>query len=312
MSRRFVVLLLLLGAVAWGCGTRTDTRSRSDEASGAGSFPKTIEAANGSIALDEAPERIVSLSATATEMLFAIDAGDQVVAVDDTSNYPREAPMTKLSAFTPNAEAIAEYEPDLVVLASDIGNIVKALGALNVPVLLEPAAKTFDEAYGQISQLGEATGHTEEAGELVTSMKDRIAELRGSVPKTDEPQTYFHELDQKLFSATSKTFIGQVYAIAGLRNIADAAKGAESGYPQLTAEYVVRADPDFVFLADTKCCGQTAAKVGARPGWDKITAVRNGAVVALDDDVASRWGPRIVDLLELVVQSVSRREPPEA
>jgi iron complex transport system substrate-binding protein len=268
-------------------------------------FPVTIEAANGAVTIDERPERIVSLSATATEMLYAIDAGDQVVAVDSTSNYPPEVPTTDLAAFEPNVEAIVGYDPDLVVASDDINGLVASLQALDVPVVLAPAAATLDDSYDQIVQLGVASGHPAEAAELVDDMQDDIAQLRAAVPLFDAPPTYYHELDQTFFSVTSQTFIGEIYGLVGLQNIADEAADAASGYPQLSAEFIVAADPDLVFLADTKCCGITADTVAERPGWDQLTAVRNGDVVELDDDIASRWGPRVVDLLETISAEVS-------
>ena len=116
--------------------------------------------------------------------------------------------------------------------------------------------------------------------------------------------TYYYELDDTYYSVTSDTFIGAVLGELGMKNIADAAKGASSGYPQLSAEYIVQANPDLILLADTKCCGQDAEKVAKRPGWQDLTAVQDGGVVELDDDVASRWGPRIADLLQQVGDAV--------
>ncbi|HEX2772278.1 MAG TPA: ABC transporter substrate-binding protein, partial [Micromonosporaceae bacterium] len=123
-----------------------------------------------------------------------------------------------------------------------------------------------------------------------------------------EKLTYFHELGPELYTATSKTFIGSIYSLAGLENIADPAdaNGAAGGYPQLSQEAIVKANPDFVFLADTKCCKQTPETVKGRPGWAGVTAVRSGQVVPLDDDIASRWGPRIVDLLREIVGAVAK------
>ncbi len=269
-------------------------------------FPLSVKAANGEVRIGKRPDRIVSLSPTATEMLFAIGAGDQVVAVDDNSNYPPQAPMTELSGYQPNVEAMAKYSPDLVVISDDLGDLVKSLGKLSIPVMLEPAAKNLDDTYAQIEQLGAATGHVADAVHLVASMKSEIQHLVASAPDFDHPLIYYHELDQTYYTATSSTFIGQIYGLLGLRNIADEAKGAASGYPQLSAEYIIKADPDVIFLADTKCCGQSAATVAKRPGWDQIAAVKDGAVVSLDDDVASRWGPRVVDLLLVVEQALSR------
>jgi len=272
----------------------------------------TIAAANGKVTVPARPARIVSLSPTATEMLFAIGAGDQVVAVDDQSNYPPEAPMTRLSGYDPNAESIVSYDPDLVVYANDLGDVAKALDQLRVPALLDPAAANLRDVYAQIEQLGEVTGHDDDASKLVASMRSDIADIVASVPKPASPLSYYHELDDTYYSVTSSTFIGKVYSLLGLKNIADAADKGGSGYPQLSPEYIVDADPDLVFLADTKCCNQSAATVAKRPGWDRIAAVRHGDVIGLDDDIASRWGPRIVDFLRTVAAAVERVEQHEA
>jgi iron complex transport system substrate-binding protein len=263
-----------------------------------------VEAANGAVEIASRPERIVSLSATATEMLFAIGAGPQVVAVDDTSNYPPEAPTTDLSAYEPNVEAIAEHDPDLVVISDDIDELVTALDALEIPVLMQPAAVSLEDTYEQIGELGGATGLATQAAEESEKIRTELEAIAASVPQLEEPPTYYHELDPTFFTATSETFIGQVYSLLGLRNIADPADEGGSGYPQLSAEFIVKTDPDLIFLADTKCCGESAKTVAERPGWDHIAAVEGGSVVELDDDVASRWGPRIVDLLEVAASAV--------
>jgi len=247
------------------------------------------------------PERIVSISPTATEMLFAIGAGDQVVAVDDRSNFPADAPTTDLSGFEPNAEAIAGYEPDLVVAPDDA--VKDALEALDIDVLVLPAAAKLRDTYSQIRRLGKVTGHRAEANELAASIRSDIAAIVENVPTGGDRPTTYYELDDTYFSADSSTFIGRLLKLAGLDNIADAVPGDGSGYPQLSAEYIVDEDPDVIFLADTKCCAQSAETVAARPGFEGLTAVSEGHVVALDDDIASRWGPRVIQLLDLIVES---------
>ena len=143
-----------------------------------------------------------------------------------------------------------------------------------------------------------------EAAELVAQMSTDIEAVLAAVPAAETPLSYYHELDNTYYSVTSGTFIGAVYDLFGLVNIADAA-GADALYPQLNAEYILSEDPDLIFLACTKYCGETAATVAARPGWDVLSAVRNGGVVEMDDDVASRWGPRIVDYIEQVGTAVT-------
>jgi iron complex transport system substrate-binding protein len=312
--RRIILILTVLALVACGSGggsatsaagiATTTTASNPTTTVADAGFPVTVEAANGEVTIAQKPTRIVSLAPTATEMLFAIGAGEQVVAVDDFSNYPEDAPTSDLSGFEPNIEAIAAYEPDLVVVSDDINDVVASLAAIEIPVLHNPAAATLDDTYAQIELLGQATGHRDGSSALVASMREEIDRLVGAVPDTSEAYTYYHELDGSFFTVTSATFIGHLYGMAGLDNIADKADGADTGYPQLSAEYIIEADPDLVFLADTKCCGESLETVAARPGWDVMTAVTSGGVVELDDDIASRWGPRVVDHLAIIVEEV--------
>jgi ABC-type Fe3+-hydroxamate transport system substrate-binding protein len=298
-----ILLALLLALTACG-DDASDSGSAAASSSGTAAFPVTVTGADGDLSLDKQPEKIVSMSATATEMLFAIGAGDQVEAVDDTSNYPKDAPTTDLSAFTPNAEAIAKYSPDLVVLSDDLNGIVDALGALDVPTLRLPAAQTLDDSYDQLTTLGDATGHADKADDVVADMQDRIAAAVKSVPADVKGMSVYHELDPTFFSAASSTFIGSIYAQFGLTNIADAAPDAAGGYPQLSAEYVVGQAPDLIVLADTVCCQQTAETVAARPAFDTVPAVKEGRVLAANDDIASRWGPRVADFAESVAQTL--------
>ena len=298
--------VLALTLTACGGGS-TDPEAR-PTSSPEQAFPVTIDAANGRVEIDQRPDRIVSLSPTATEMLFAIGAGDQVVAVDDQSDYPPGVPTTDLSGYEPNVEAIASYEPDLVV-ATDAAAL-KSLRDLGISLLVQPAAADLDDSYEQLEQLGSATGHEDEAEAEVERIRSSVEEIVASAPAFDEPPTYYHELDDTYFTVTSDTFIGQVYELAGLRNIADKADKAGTGYPQLSAEYIVSADPDFIFLADSECCGQTPERVARRPGWDGITAVRRDAVFDVGDDVSSRWGPRVVDFLQTVVDALRSVDPP--
>lgn len=269
-------------------------------------FPVVVSASNGDVVIPARPSRIVSLSATHTEMIYAIGAGDQVVAVDMFSDFPAGTPTTELTGFTPNVEALVDMETDLVVLDGDWdGTSVGALTDLGIPVLVLEAAIVFDDVYAQIAALGAATGHVEEASRLVEGMQTEIAEILDSIEPQEEPPTFYHELDTTYFSVTSGTFIGQVYAAMGLVNIADAV-GDGALYTQLSEEFIIEQDPDLIFLADTICCGVDAASVAERPGWALLSAVEHGAVVELSDDVASRWGPRIVEHMRAVADALAR------
>jgi iron complex transport system substrate-binding protein len=264
-------------------------------------FPVTVSGDNGQVTIDSRPERIVSLSAVATETLFAIGAGSQVVAVDEQSNYPPEAPITDLSGFTPNLEAILSYQPDLVVIAYDPGELISGLEAVGARVLHLDAPPGLEGVYTQIETLGAATGNLGRAAELVSSLQAEIAALVAEVGERGTGITFFHEIDATLYTVTSDTLFGEVYGMFGLVNIADAA--GDGGYVQLSSEYVVAADPDLIFLADADY-GESPDTVAARPGWGDLTAVRQRGVVELDADLASRWGPRIVEFARAIADAV--------
>jgi iron complex transport system substrate-binding protein len=276
-------------------------------------FPVSVTAKNGTVKIAAAPKRIVSLSATATEDLAAVGATAQVVAVDDQSDYPATMPKSTLSGYKPDVEAIAKYNPDLVIVSYDSDQVVEELTKLGVPVLFFDAATSLDDAYSQITQIGAATGHADAAATEVATMKSTIDAAIAKVKKPATPLKYYYEVGTApYYSSTSKTFIGSIFAQFGLTNIADAADKAGTGYPQLSDEYIVSAAPDLIFLADTKCCQQSAATVSARPGWSAVPAVRNqaakGTVVGIDDDVASRWGPRLTDLVKQISDAVVQAE----
>jgi iron complex transport system substrate-binding protein len=297
-----LLLSLLLALTACG-GSSSGDESASSSSSG-GAFPVTVTGDNGDLTVEAQPEKIVSMSASATEMLYAIGADDQVEAVDSSSNYPEGVPTTELSSFTPNAEAIAKYDPDLVVLSDDMNGIVDALDALKVPTLLLGAAQTLDDTYAQLDTLGAATGHADEADDVVADIQDRIQKAVDSVPADAKGLKVYHELDPTFYSAASSTFIGSIYTMFGLQNIADGAPDAAGGYPQLSAEYVVGQAPDLIVLADTKCCDQNAEAVAQRPAFATVPAVVKGDVVEADDDIASRWGPRVADFAESIAAAL--------
>ncbi len=287
--RRSVIGLVLTGAVLLAaCGGDDDS---SDSTS--------VDTS----AVEQEAQRIVSLSPTHTEILYAIGAGDQVVAVDSMSNFPADAAITDLSSYEPNVEAIAAFDPDLVVIGDDFTGLADQLAAIGVESWVSSAPVSLDEAYAQIVDLGSAVGRSEAASELADSMKADIEEIIAGAAQLPEGTSYFLELDDTLYSVTSNTFVGSIFDMFGLRNIADATEG-DTDYPQLSAEFIVSQDPTLIFLADTKCCGASAETVAARPGWDVLSAVINGHVFGLDDDIASRWGPRLVDFVAAIADAL--------
>jgi cobalamin transport system substrate-binding protein len=304
---------LALSAVACGSSSSPATSAPGGAAAAGsgGSFPAAINTANGVVHVKSRPPAIISLSPTATEMLYAIGAGSQVKAVDSDSDYPPQAPMTKLSGLDPNLEAIVAYKPDLVVVSNFTDNfdsLAKHLASFSIPVLYLPAPTGLSGVYSQFDQLGEATGHLAQAEREDATLRGQVSKIVASVPKHAQPLSYYYELDQTYYSVTSSTFIGTLLALLGMKSIADTASGAASsgGYPQLSSEYIVKANPDYIILADTVCCHQDAATVAGRPGWSSLTAVKEGHIIPLNDDIASRWGPRIVDLLRTVATDITK------
>lgn len=302
VTRSALVAVTALAAACAACGS--SPASPASSTSGGAGFPITVTTAAGAAHLVSRPDAIVSLSPTVTEMLYAIGAGKQVKAVDSYSDYPASAPITKLSAFQPNAEAIATYKPDLVIISNNINGITAKLKALSIPVLDLPAATNVSGVYAEITQLGAATGHTAQARAEDARLKADIARIVASEPKRSHPLTYYYELGANpYYSVTDSTFIGSVLSLLGMRSIADSATGAAAagGYPELSPEFIFKSNPDFIILSDTaNNGGQSAAAVYARPGWSALTAVKDKHVIALNGDVASRWGPRIVQILQEV------------
>ena len=302
-----------------GCGSSGSSSTSTSASAGsaapsasaaAAAFPVTVTAANGAVTIKSRPARIVSLDPTSTEDLYAIGAAPQVVAVDQDSNYPAGVPKTGLSGLTPNIEAIAKYNPSLVVASQNSGGLVSGMTKLGIPVLIEPAVATLDAAYAQIQQVGTATGHAAQAATVVTGMKQQIAADVAKAGTAHKGAPYYWELSASpYYSAASSTFIGQVVGLFGLKNIADAvSKPADGGYPELSQEYIVTAKPQIIFLADNEAAdgGQSPAVVAKRPGWSGIPAVQDNEIIGLNDDIASRWGPRLPQLVAEIAAAVEQ------
>lgn len=294
MRRPLAALASVLMFVA-ACGEAVDGSAQATPSG----FPREI----AGITLTEPPTRIISGSPTHTEILFAIGAGESVIAVDAFSDFPADADdVPHLDAFNPSVEGFAALDPDLVIVTFDPNDLVGGLGTLGIPVLVLDAPVTVDGVYDQIAEIGAVTGHTDGATSLIERMRTDISSIVAGLPQPMRALTYYHELDPTLFSIGSDTFLGSLYGMLGMTSIADAAGG---GYPQLSAEFVIAADPDFVFLGDGACCAQTAEAVAQRPGWDSMSAVSGERVIVVDEALASRWGPRIVDFLAAVAAAVA-------
>ena len=269
-------------------------------------YPLTISSGGFTTKIAKEPKRIISLSPSGTEIFFSIGADKQILLVDSLSNYPKKAPISDISAFEPNVEAIVGKKPDLVLLSADSmksTEVRNALIKLNVPVLMEKAPVTLKDVYAEIEVLGKVTNKQSQAAALSKKMAKDIKAILATAKKSKGIRIY-HELDDTYYSVTSDTFIGRVYKDFGVINVADAAAGADSyGYPQLSAEYLLKSDPQAIFLSDAQY-GVTIESVSKRAGWSQISAVKNGNVFALAADVPSRWGPRLVDFYRAIAKAL--------
>jgi iron complex transport system substrate-binding protein len=303
MRRKVVPAAALCALVALlaACGTTSATKAPKSTAATGAAFSVSVTSAAGTVRITERPTRILCLSPSATQMLYAIGAGRQVVGVDKYSWYPADAPRTDFTGYESSAEDYLPKRPDLVILSTDTTDLVAQLRTLHIPTLLLPAVATIAGADQQIDELGAATGHVAAAARTVSAITADLDSLARPVGSSAKGKTYYVEIDPTLYSVTSKTFIGALFSRLGMVNIADPAGRHGSDYPQLSAEYLIKANPDYVFLADTVCCGQSAASFAKRPGFSTLEAVRLGHVVDVNDSVASEWGPHSLELFFSVI-----------
>jgi len=271
-------------------------------------LPLNGQAAASSV---KCPQRIVSISPTATEDLFAIGAGPRVVAVDSDSNYPAAAQRVRkpgLVAYTPSAEAIlGTYRPNLVIVSYDANHVVEGLRKGGVRVLFENTAANLSGAYNQIEAIGAATCRLGAARAEVGSIKRQIASVARAARPLAAGLTYYDEISapaqsQNPYAASSRSFIGQLFGLLGMRNITN----DPSGYPALSQEAIIASNPQLMFLSDNQPLdgGVTPKSVRSRTGWSSISAVAHNAIYGLNDDAASRWGPRVTVLIRQIASSV--------
>ncbi|MGH2364432.1 MAG: ABC transporter substrate-binding protein [Chloroflexota bacterium] len=304
MRRGVIVSLALAIGLLAACTGKSAQHSPAPQASTPGGFPVIVHSGDGDVRIPSQPARILCLSASATQMLYSIGAGSQVVGVDKYSAWPPNAPRTSFTGYESSAEDYLPLHPDLVILAANTGQLVAQLKKLNIPTLLLPPAATIADAEAQITELGQAAGQASGAVSTTAAINRDQARSVESAKGHGKGNTYYIELDQTYYSATSKTFSGALFSAFGMQDIADKASKAGSAYPQLSAEYVLTANPDYVFLADTVCCGQTAKTFASRPGFATLRAVQMHHVIGVNDSVASEWGPHSLESFLTLIAGV--------
>ncbi len=308
MFRKFFYLILFLALLLTACGPARSAVSTEPPATEAVVAPPTPSAEikltddlGRSVVLNGTAQRIISMAPSVTEILYAVGAGDQVVGREQFSDYPPEAAkVTDIGATYEalNTELIVSLKPDLI-LTTEINapEQVKTLEDLGLTVYYMKNPTTIEEMYDDMELVAQLTGHETEAAAAIETLKARVAAVDEKIMPLSSGISVFYEVDatdpSKPFTAGKGTFITLLIERAGGYNIAS----DTDGYPQLSLEQVVAADPNFIILGDAKW-GTTPESIAQRPGWENLSAVKNGQVVPFNDDLVSRPGPRMVDGLE--------------
>ena len=255
-------------------------------------YPFTIvDSSDTEVEISTAPARVISYSPAATEILFAIGAGDLVVAADQFSDFPAAtADLPKLKYSNPSPEAALAHDPDLVLMVTQQQQQVQQYRDLGMTVLSLTEAASLDGVIEDVRLLGRITDTNEQAEALADEMQQSIDAIAAAIADVDEGPRVFFELTTDLYSVGENTFVGGMISLLKGRNVA---AGSTSDFPQLSAEAVIVADPEVVLLADAAFGGDPES-VAARPGWDIVSAVVNDRLFAVDPDLTTRPGPRIV------------------
>jgi len=306
---RLVAVLLTTVLVVFasnGC-IRNQAQPSIDSAVKNGNDPVTITDDMGrQITLSSAPQRLVSLAPSNTEILFALGLGDKVVGVDDYSDYPPEAvELPKVGGFSkPNIEKIVSLQPDLVFATSMHEQAVKRLEELGIPaVVVFP--RSLDELLESMKWIGSATSVQERADEVTRQMRSRIEKVQSmvsAIPVDERPWVYYEVYSDPIMTVGPKTLISQLIEMAGGRNIA---YDADTDYPKFSSEAIVERNPEVIIFPEFHgSTALTVEQVRLREGWSEITAVKDGRIFGIDANIISRPGPRAVDALEQLVRLI--------
>ena len=297
MRSRFVTFLAVLLLTFAACGGSSPAVAPTATPSHA-PYPISITDDRGKQITFTGPvSRIVSVAPSSTEIVFALGAGARVVAVDDFSDYPAEAKaLPKVGGFKASPEKILSFNPDLI-LATTTGDLAPALESQSRRVVVfEPV--NIEGVYKNIEALGVVLDRETAARDLVQKMRDRIGAVTDRAKTAGSKPRVLHEVDAsdptKIYVAGPGNFIDAMIGIAGGTNVA---ASTQSQYPQLSAEEIIRSNPEVIVLSDA-AYGMTPEVVSARPGWSAIDAVRKSRVYPIDPDIVSRPGPRLADGIE--------------
>jgi iron complex transport system substrate-binding protein len=296
----FVVIVLLL-TLAVSCS------SLPLKAAGTSTITLT-DGLGRTVSLAAPAQRIVSLAPSATEILYAVGAGSQMVGRDSFSNYPEKAlnlADVGGSMGDYSYEAITALNPDLVIAAEiNTADQVKALEDLGLNVYYIANPVDFAGLFQVIQTVGQLTGHEANAKELTDSLSVRVETVKNTIAKATTTPVVFYELDgsepSKPWTSGPGTFLDQLVTLSGGKNVGAALNGS---WAQISLEEIIIQNPDLILLGDA-AYGMTPDQVAARTGWANIKAVKENKIFTFDDNLVSRPGPRLVEGLETLAKLI--------
>jgi len=254
------------------------------------------------VELHGVPQRIVSVAPSPTEILFAVGAGSQVVGVDNYSDYPAEArSLPQIGSYTLNIEVIMSLKPDLIVSSDLVPRAqLDQLEAQGVPYFIF-AARTMEDVIKDLRLAGSLTGHSLEAESLVAGLQARINAVTNKTLAAGVEKVRTYVEYYPLWTYGPGSFGNDVIRLAGGANIAS---NASNEYPELTTEFIIAQDPQVIVYTTGPMTTTTAADFADRSGWSNTFAVSHDKIYSIDDNLMSRYGPRVVDGLEQLAEII--------
>ncbi|MCJ7520572.1 MAG: ABC transporter substrate-binding protein [Anaerolineaceae bacterium] len=298
MKRKFaqLIIVLLAGLLLISCNPAKTQRG-----------PITLtDGLNRQVSLEAPAQKIVSLSPPVTEMLFALGAGEQVIGRDTFSDYPESAKaLTDIGGGFGdyNLETIVSLAPDLVIAGSiNTPELVQSLEDLRFKVYYLANPSDLEGTFTSLQTLAALSGHAQEADALVKTLGKRVDAVKAALKNISDKPAVYYELDAtdpaKPYTPGPGTFYTALIETAGGINIGASLSGE---WAQIGLEALLSMDPDIIILGDAMW-GVTPESVAQRPGWDALTAVKEGRVLPFDDNLIARIGPRQVDGLEALAR----------
>ncbi|MFP3322496.1 ABC transporter substrate-binding protein [Planococcus sp. SIMBA_160] len=271
-----------------------------------GETPYTVTDDRGEdIEFEQAPETIVSLIPSNTEIVFALGAGEQLVGVTDFDNYPEAAQdIERVSDSVEfNAEKIIQLDPD-VVLAYSTGEAPPALSQLEdagIPVFVIQSATSFDEVYGDIEQIASVLAKEEQGAEVIEGIQTQIEDVQERLAAVEEQEEVYVEISPspEIYTTGKSTFMQEILDHAQVTNVFEDLEG----WPNISEEEVITRDPETI-LTTVSYVEDAVGDIEARDSWSAVEAIENGEVHFIDSDITSRPGPRIGEAVQLVAETV--------